>query len=79
MHPYQSPEDLLLVPQLAALAPAQGKAFLAFVDHAEKQADGHIPPKIREWIALVSAAVRAGATVGHGLLALRLLKETPEA
>ena len=93
-----------------ALAPTEAKAFLVF-DHAAKRADGEIPPKIREWIALavalttqcgycldvhsraakslgttqeelaeivlIAAAVRAGATVGHGLLALRLFGQTP--
>lgn len=112
MHPYQSPEDLRLIPKLAALAPTEARAFLAF-DHAAQRTDGHIPAKTREWIALavalttqcaycldvhtraaralgttpeelaeialVAAAVRAGATLGHGLLALKLLGAAPAA
>lgn len=108
MKDYQSAADLLLAPQMVALAPVEAKAFLGF-DHAAKRADGVIPPKQREWIALavalttqcgycldvhskaarrlgttreelaelvlIAAAVRAGATVGHGLLALRLFGE----
>ncbi|MBO9642585.1 MAG: carboxymuconolactone decarboxylase family protein [Pseudacidovorax sp.] len=104
---YQSPEDLQRIPALAALAPPEARAFLAF-DHAARRADGHIPAKTREWIALavalttqcaycldvhtrgarqlgttpeelaeialIAAAVRAGATLGHGLLALRLFE-----
>lgn len=102
---YQAPSDLQLAGSLAALAPAEAKAFLAF-DHAVKRDSGRITPQVREWIALsvalttqcgycldvhtraaralgttreelaeivlIAAAVRAGATVGHGLLALRL-------
>lgn len=101
----QSPGDLQLVPRLAALAPVEARAFLGF-DHAARRADGRIPAKTREWIALavalttqcaycldvhtkaartlgttpeemaeialIAAAVRAGATLGHGLLALKL-------
>lgn len=103
---YQSPEDLRRIPQLAALAPVEAKAFLAF-DRAAKRGNGRIPAKTREWIALavalttqcaycldvhakaarelgttpeelaeialIAAAVRAGATLGHGLLALKLM------
>jgi AhpD family alkylhydroperoxidase len=110
MNSYQSPDDLLLAQRMVALALMEAKAFLAF-DHAAKRADGEIPPKIREWIALavalttqcgycldvhsraakslgttekelaeivlIAAAVRAGATVGHGLLTLRLFDQAP--
>ena len=102
---YQSPADLQLIPELARLAPVAAKAFVAF-DHAARRADGQIPPRLREMVALavalttqcaycidvhgraakqldvsreelaevatIVAAVRAGATLGHGLLALRL-------
>lgn len=108
MSHYQDPQDLQLAPALAALAPAEARAFLAY-DHAAKRSDGAIPPKNREWIALavalttqcgycldvhtraakrlgttreelaeialIAGAVRAGATVGHGLLALRMFDE----
>ena len=108
MSHYQTPQDLQLASTLAALAPTEARAFLAY-DHAAKRGDGAIPPKTREWIALavalttqcgycldvhsraakrlgttreelaeialIAAAVRAGATVGHGLMALRLFDE----
>ena len=51
MSDYQNPTDLALVPQLLALAPAEGKTFLAF-NHAVERADGAIPRKYRELIAL---------------------------
>ena len=103
---YQHPDDLGLVPELVALAPAEGKTFLAF-NHAA----GAIPCKYRELIALgvafttqcaycidthtrhartagatkqeiaeaafVAAAVRAGGTLAHALLSLRL-HDSPE-
>lgn len=109
---YQAPSDLQLAHSLAALAPAEAKAFLAF-DHAAKRDGGRITPQVREWIALsvalttqcgycldvhtraaralgttreelaeivlIAAAVRAGATVGHGLLALRLFDNAQQA
>lgn len=105
MSDYQKPSDLGLVPELLALAPTEGKAFLAF-NHAAERADGAIPRKYRELIALgvafttqcaycidahtrqacengasneeiaevafVAAAVRAGGTLAHALLSLRL-------
>jgi AhpD family alkylhydroperoxidase len=108
MSHYQSPADLQLAPEMARLAPAEAKAFLAF-DQAVKRTDGHIPPKVREMISLavalttqcaycmevhghaakqlgmtreelaevatIAAAVRAGATLGHGLMALRLFDD----
>jgi len=104
---YQSPQDFGLVQKLVALAPREGRAFLAF-DHAAKRGDGLIPPKVREFIALavalttqcaycldvhtraareagataeelaelvsIAAAVRAGGTMAHGLLALKLFE-----
>lgn len=110
MSHYQDPADLLLATELAGLAPAEVQAFFAF-DRSAKRADGAIPPKTREWIALavalttqcgycldvharaakrlgttreelaeiamIAAAVRAGATAAHGLLALRLFDEVP--
>lgn len=110
MNDYQSPGDLALAPDFIQLAPTEAREFLAF-DHAAKREDGHIPPKVREWIslavalttqcaycldvhsraakrlgttreelaeiALIAAAVRAGATVGHGLLALKLFDAAP--
>lgn len=112
MSHYQTPQDLQLASAFAGLAPTEARAFLAF-DHSAKRADGNIPPKMREWIALaaalttqcgycldvhiraakrlgttreelaeialIAAAVRAGATVGHGLLALRLFDEASPA
>jgi len=108
MSDYQKASDIGLVPQLLALAPVEGKAFLAF-NLAAEQADGAIPRKYRELIALgvafttqcaycidthtrhahangatkeeiaevafVAAAVRAGGTLGHALLSLRLYDE----
>lgn len=105
MSDYQKSSDLSLVPELLALAPVEGKAFLAF-NHAAERADGSIPRKYRELIALgvafttqcaycidthtrqarengvskeeiaeaafVAAAVRAGGTLAHALLSLRL-------
>jgi AhpD family alkylhydroperoxidase len=108
MTDYQTPKDLSLIPSLAALAPVESKAFLAF-NHAVERKDGLIPPKYRELISLavalttqcaycldvhtkaavkagvsaeelaeatlIASAVRAGGTLGHGLMALRLFKE----
>lgn len=111
MTTYQTPDDLKSIPALAALAPVEAKAFLAF-NHAVEREDGLIPPKYRELIALavamttqcaycldvhsraaakagatreelaetalVAAAVRAGGTLGHALLALRLFDRGQE-
>jgi AhpD family alkylhydroperoxidase len=105
MTTYQTPGDLQLVPQLAALAPVEAKAFLAFKRACERS-DGAIPPKYRELIslavalttqcaycldvhsraasaagatkeelaeaAMIAAAVRAGGSLGHALMTLRL-------
>jgi AhpD family alkylhydroperoxidase len=105
---YQHPDDLALIPELLALAPAEAKTFLAF-NHAAERADGAIPRKYRELIALgvafttqcaycidahtkharahgatkqeiaeaafVAAAVRAGGTLAHSLMALRIFDE----
>lgn len=105
MSDYQKPDDIGRVPELLALAPVEGKAFLAF-NHAAERGDGAIPRKYRELIALgvafttqcaycidthtrqarengatteeiaeaafVAAAVRAGGTLAHSLLALKL-------
>ncbi len=51
MSDYQKPSDIGLVPELIALAPAEGKAFLAF-NHAAERGDGAIPRKYRELMAL---------------------------
>ncbi len=51
MSDYQQPSDLALVPQLLALAPDEGKTFLAF-NHAVERGAGTIPRKYRELIAL---------------------------
>ena len=48
---YQAPSDLALAPALAAAAPVEAKAFLAFNAAAER-ADGAIPAKYRELIAV---------------------------
>ena len=48
---YQEPSDLALVPELAGLASVEAKAFLAFNAAAER-ADGAIPAKYRELIAV---------------------------
>jgi len=111
MSGYQHSDDLGLVPELLALAPAEGKAFLAF-NHAAERADGAIPRKYRELIALgvafttqcaycidthtrqarengaskqeiaeaafAAAAVRAGGTLAHALLSLRLADRPSE-
>lgn len=108
MSDYQHPADLGLVPELLALAPTEGKAFLAF-NHAAERSDGAIPRKYRELLSLavafttqcaycidthtrqareagatrqeiaetafVAAAVRAGGTLAHSLLALRLFDQ----
>ncbi|MGD9885393.1 MAG: carboxymuconolactone decarboxylase family protein [Reyranella sp.] len=105
MSDYQNRADLGRVPELLALAPVEGKAFLAF-NHSVERGDGAIPRKYRELIALgvafttqcaycidthtrqaleagaskeeiaeaafVAAAVRAGGTLAHALLSLRL-------
>ena len=104
----QHPTDLALMPELLALAPTEGKTVLA-LNHAAERADGSIPRKYRELIALgvafttqcaycidthtrqareagaskeevaeatfVAAAVRAGGTLAHSLLALRLYED----
>lgn len=109
---YQDPADLRRIPELAALAPAEAAGFMAFNNAAER-ADGLIPPRYRELIALgvalttqcaycldvhtrralaagvtraelaeatfVAAAVRAGATLGHGLLVQKLAADPPAA
>jgi AhpD family alkylhydroperoxidase len=108
MNHYQQPADIAAVPQLIALAPEEGKAFLQFNSVTER-IDGTIPRKYRELIALavalttqcaycidmhtrharehgvsreelaeaafVAAAVRAGGTLAHSLMALRLMAE----
>ena len=105
MTEYQTRSDIQSVPALIALASAEGQAFLAFNNAAER-ADGAIPRKYRELIALgvalttqcsycidvhtrharehgvtreelaeaafVAAAVLAGGTLAHSLMALRL-------
>ena len=48
---YQDPSDLSLAPALAAAAPVEAKAFLAFSAAAERN-DGLIPPKYRELISI---------------------------
>ena len=47
MSGYQAPADLALGAELAALAPAEAAAFLAY-DHAVRRTDGVVPPKVRE-------------------------------
>ncbi len=108
MTDYQTRNDIDTVPSLIAQAPAEGQAFVAFNTAAER-ADGAIPRKYRELIALgvalttqcaycidvhtrharahgvtkrelaeaafVAAAVRAGGTLAHSLMALRLFDE----
>ena len=105
MTDYQARSDIQTVPALIALAPAEGRTFLAFNAAVERE-DGSIPRKYRELIALgvalttqcaycidthtrharehgatkeelaeaafVAAAVRAGGTLAHALMALRL-------
>ena len=51
---YQEPSDLGLAATLAELAPIEAKAFLAF-NAAVERADGAIPPKYRELIAVAVA------------------------
>jgi hypothetical protein len=79
MSDYQNPAHLAVVPELLALATAEARTFLAF-NHNAVRADGVVPRKYRELIALgeiaeaafVAAAVRAGDTLAHALLSLRL-------
>lgn len=107
MTDYQRRDDLHAVPTLVALAPIESRAFLDF-NHAAERADGVVPKKYRELIALavaltaqcpycldvhgkaaaragatreelaetafIAAAVRAGGTLSHALLALRLFE-----
>ena len=51
MSHYQQHEDLALVPDLLGLAATEGRAFLTF-NHSIERADGEIPRKYRELIAL---------------------------
>ena len=48
---YAAPSDLALAPVLAAAAPAEARAFLAFKAVSERD-DGAIPAKYRELIAV---------------------------
>jgi AhpD family alkylhydroperoxidase len=109
---YADGSDFALIPALKQLAPREIDAFFAF-DHAAFRADGVIPPKIRELIAVavalttqceycidvhtgralgagasreelaeaavVAAAVRAGGTLAHALLSLKLADRATEA
>jgi AhpD family alkylhydroperoxidase len=102
---YADSSDFALIPALKQLAPREIDAFFQF-DHAAFGADGAIPLKIRELIAVavalttrceycidvhatraigagasreelaeaavVAAAVRAGGTLAHALLSLKL-------
>jgi AhpD family alkylhydroperoxidase len=111
MTDYQTRNDIQNVPALIALAPAEGQTFVAF-NQATERADGAIPRKYRELIALgvalttqcaycidvhtrharahgvtreelaeaafIAAAVRAGGTLAHSLMALRLLDEATD-
>jgi AhpD family alkylhydroperoxidase len=111
MTDYQKQSDIAAVPALLALAVPEGQHFLAF-NVATERADGAIPRKYRELIALgvalttqcaycidihtrhahahgvtkeelaetafVAAAVRAGGTLAHSLMALRLFNEAAE-
>ena len=61
MSHYQGREDLALVPDLLGLATTEGRAFLAF-NHSIERDD-------------VATAVKAGGTLAHSLLALRLFDE----
>jgi AhpD family alkylhydroperoxidase len=58
---------------MARLAPVEAKAFFTF-DHAVKRADGKIPPKVREMIALaVAMTTQCGYCLQvHGEAARRL-------
>jgi AhpD family alkylhydroperoxidase len=102
---YAERSDFALIPALQQLAPREIDAFFQF-DHAAFRADGALPLKVRELIAVavalttqceycidvhtgralgagasreelaeaaaVAAAVRAGGTLAHALLALKL-------
>ncbi len=48
---YQTPSDIETVPALIALAPNEGQKFVAF-NTATERADGAIPRRYRELIAL---------------------------
>lgn len=109
MTTYQRRDDIEAAPRLVALAPPEGRAFMAFNTACERD-NGAIPRKYRELIALavalttqcaycidvhtrharthgvtkeelaeaafVAAAVRAGGTLAHALMAQRLFEET---
>ena len=111
MTDYQTRDDIAAVPALLALAVPEGQHFLAF-NHVTERADGAIPRKYRELIALgvalttqcaycidihtrharahgvtkeelaeaafVAAAVRAGGTLAHSLMALRLFDDVQD-
>ena len=112
MTDYQTRHDIAAVPALLALARPEGEQFMAFTAATER-ADGAIPRKYRELIALgvalttqcaycidihtrharahgvtkeelaeaafIAAAVRAGGTLAHSLMALRLFDDTADA
>jgi AhpD family alkylhydroperoxidase len=112
MTDYQTRRDIAAVPALLALAAPEGEQFLAF-NRAIERADGAIPRKYRELIALgvalttqcaycidvhtrharahgvtkeelaeaafIAAAVRAGGTLAHSLMALRLFDAAADA
>ena len=108
MSHYHDSDDLKLLGEMKALAPAEFKGFLA-LDNVVGRDDGAIPHKYRELIALavacttqcpycldahsrnaakvgatrmetaesalITAALRAGAAVTHGALALELFDQ----
>ena len=51
MTDYQKRDDITTAPTLLALAPPEGRAFMAF-NHVVERGDGAIPRKYRELIAL---------------------------
>lgn len=54
MTEYQTPTDLRYGAELAALAPAEAKAFPLF-HHAAKRTTGSVSPKTRELISIAVA------------------------
>jgi alkylhydroperoxidase/carboxymuconolactone decarboxylase family protein YurZ len=91
MSDYHQHSDLSLLPELKKLDGPGFDGFVA-LDKTVGRTDGAVPQKYRELIALgvalttreelaetvhIAAALRAGAALTHGLLALRLFDEAP--
>jgi alkylhydroperoxidase/carboxymuconolactone decarboxylase family protein YurZ len=62
---YAERSDFALIPALKQLAPREIDAFFQF-DHAAFRADGAIPPKIRELIAVAVALTTYSVSRSYG-------------